>query len=64
MMTDSQKQVSLNDTKTKVSSSVEETANNIVNGKRVPAGELKVTYLADDFDAPSPEIERLFGLRD
>jgi prevent-host-death family protein len=27
---------------------------------REPAGALNVTYIADDFDAPDPEIERLF----
>ncbi|MES2171641.1 MAG: type II toxin-antitoxin system prevent-host-death family antitoxin [Actinomycetota bacterium] len=25
---------------------------------------LGVTYIADDFDAPDPELERLFGTRD
>jgi prevent-host-death family protein len=29
--------------------------------RRQPAGALKVTHVAEDFDAPDPEIERLFG---
>jgi prevent-host-death family protein len=28
---------------------------------RVPAGLMKVSYIADDFDAPDAEIEALFG---
>jgi hypothetical protein len=28
---------------------------------RKPAGAMGVTYIADDFDAPDPEIVRLFG---
>jgi hypothetical protein len=28
--------------------------------KRKPSGLLKITYIAEDFDAPDPEIERLF----
>jgi len=31
------------------------------NGKRrVPAGDFKVTYIADDFDAPDEEINAMF----
>jgi prevent-host-death family protein len=34
-------------------------------GKRVfGQNYMGITYVADDFDAPSPEIERMFGLRD
>ena len=29
--------------------------------RRQPAGALKVSYLAEDFDVPDPEIERLFN---
>lgn len=29
--------------------------------KRVPAHSLKVTHLAEDFDAPDPELARLFA---
>ena len=28
--------------------------------KRKPSGLLKITYIADDFDAPDPEIEKMF----
>ncbi len=32
---------------------------------RVPGGNpMGVTYIADDFDAPDEELERLFGTRD
>ncbi len=33
-------------------------------GKRVPSGELKVSFIAEDFDAPDAETERLWGFRD
>ena len=29
--------------------------------RRTPANAMRVEYVAPDFDAPSPEIERLFG---
>ena len=29
--------------------------------RRVPSGLMKISYIADDFDAPDPEIEKLFG---
>jgi prevent-host-death family protein len=34
-------------------------------GKRILGQNfMGITYISDDFDAPSPEIERMFGLRD
>lgn len=30
-------------------------------GRRQPAGALGVTRIADDFDAPDPELDALFG---
>ena len=32
-----------------------------LGGERVPAGALGLTYVSDDFDAPDPAIEALFG---
>jgi len=32
-----------------------------VAGVRSPAGALRVTYIADDFDAPDPLVQALFG---
>jgi prevent-host-death family protein len=29
--------------------------------KRKPAGALRISYIADDFDAPDPEIAAMFG---
>ena len=35
------------------------------SARRPPGGgPMQISYLADDFDAPDPEIERLFGTRD
>jgi prevent-host-death family protein len=30
-------------------------------GQRKPAGALQITYIADDFDAPDPDIAAMFG---
>jgi prevent-host-death family protein len=32
-----------------------------VAGVRSPAGAMRVTYIAGDFDAPDPMVEALFG---
>ena len=33
----------------------------LAGGKRVPVNAMKITYIAEDFDAPDPRIEALFN---